>query len=294
MAIRISLGIGAAALLASAAARAETGVKVEGTVGAAVEVHQDDGWYCASDDPCERVAAVFAPFGLRGGARALRGVTRDFDAGSVTVGIAPDVAERAGYTTWRRRLSAHLGGGQSGFEWDLGALLLAGGRLGAGAGAPFARAGVDVWFSGNSDYYHSHFEAPRFEVGYQFLAADRVFFEIGGRGGLMLAGRHRVFDRTRDIGAAFDAGGFLTLQLSFLRLNAEALRIFETRNAPETALDRAHADLCAIFSSNLALCMTGSIDRGEVVSGGDAVEITASYLGFALSFGQARITSRTP
>ena len=282
-------------LLDALSARAETGVKVEGSVKGGVEVASgDDTPDCSAEQPCQRGAAVFAPFALRAGTWGLSGTTRDFDPTTVAVGIAPDLTVRFGHATVRNQLNAHIGGGESGLEWDVGGAWMFGVRLGVGNSAPFARVGIDTWFGGNSDFYHSHFEAPRFELGYQLLRVDDLFIEVGARGGLMLAGRHRVFDRTRDIGTSLDAGGFATLQLSFLRLHAEGVRIFETRNEPETPIDRGRADLCAILGQRLELCATGSIDRAEVSSSSGGLGTSASYLGLALGVGEARIFHRAP
>lgn len=287
--------LGTSLVLLVLPARAETGVKVRGSVEGGVEVAaRKEPPGCSAERPCERGAAVFAPFALRAGTWALKGTTRDFDPTTVTVGIAPDLTVRFGHATVRNQLSAHIGGGESGLEWDVGGAWMFGVRLGLGNGAPFARAGIDTWFGGNSDFYHSHFEAPRFELGYQLLRVDDVFLEIGARGGLMLAGRHRVFDRTRDIGTSLDAGGFTTLQLSFLRLHAEGVRIFETRNEPKTPIDRGRAELCAILGQYVELCAMGSIDRGEVSSPGGGLETSASYLGLALGVGEARMFHRAP
>lgn len=274
---------------------AEGKAGTETSVGGHVEVATGgDLPFCDSGEKCERGVAMFTPFGLRAGTWGLRGTTRDYDPTTLTVGIDPDLTLRVGRATLRNRLNAHIGGGESGFEWDLGGVWMLGGRLGSANGAPFARVGIDTWFGGNSDFYHSHFEAPRFELGYQFLRVDDVFLEVAGRGGLMLAGRHRVFDRTRDIGTSFDAGGLLTLQLPFLRLHAEAVRVFENRNEPKTPLDRGSAELCAILAEHFELCATGSLDRGEVSSSDGGEATSASYLGLRLGVGEARISERTP
>jgi hypothetical protein len=282
-------------LVVAGAARAESGVGVEGSVKGQVKVathHEPPG--CDGARECERAAAVFTPFVLRVGTWGLRGTTRDYDPTTVTVGIEPDLTMRIGHATVRNRVNAHIGGGESGFEWDVGGVWMLGGRLSSASGAPFARVGIDTGFAGNSDFYHSHFEAPRFELGYQLLRIDDVFLEVAARGGLMLAGRHRVFDRTRDIGTSLDAGGLLTLQLSFMRLQAEALRIFEARNEPKTPLDRGQAQLCAILGRHLEFCANGSVDRAEVSTAAGGEETRASYLGLSLGVGEAGIFEHAP
>ncbi len=288
MSIPLQASLSFALLLGVTAARAETGARAEGSLGGAVELATGAA-DCDVENGCRSGVAMFTPFALGAGTWGIEGTTRDYDPTSFTVGIAPDLTVYFGHGTFRHRLSAHLGGGESGFEWDLGGVWMFGGRLMSGSSSPFARVGFDTWFGGNTDFYHSHFEAPRFEAGYQLLLVDDVFLELAGRGGLMLAGRHRVFDRTRDIGTSLDAGGYLTLQLSFLRLHAEAVRIFETRNAPETPLDRGQAELCAILAQHLEVCAKGSLDRGDVSSAAGGVETSASYLGLSLGLGAARI-----
>jgi hypothetical protein len=288
MRIPLQVSLAAVSLLWVSRARAEVSARAEGTLGGALEVATGEA-DCDADVGCKSGVAMFTPFALGAGTWGLEGTTREYDPTSFTVGIAPDLAVYFNHGTFRHRLNAHLGGGESGFKWDLGGVWMFGGRLMRGGGSPFARVGFDTWFGGNADFYHSHFEAPRFEVGYQFFRVDDVFLEVAGRGGLMLAGRHRVFDRTRDIGTSLDAGGYVTLQLSFLRLHAEAVRIFETRNEPGTPLDRGQAELCAILAHHLEVCAKGALDRGEVSSAEGGVETSASYLGLSLGFGAARI-----
>lgn len=235
--------------------------------------------------------AVYAPFDLRIGRWTLEGVQRDYDPLQFTVGINPDVTVHAYGVTTRTILTANLGGGNSGFEWNLGGVWMFGGRLSIGQaqdGGMFARIGLDTHLGGNSDYYQSHLSLPRFDLGYQLIKADHIFLEAAGRTGLTLAGRHEVLDRTRDLGFSLEAGGTLTLQMKFLRLYVDAVRIYEKEHAPETPVDRGQLDLCGLLS-RFSLCLTASAYRAEVRSYGETYDTKADFIGAKLQATDAQI-----
>ena len=237
--------------------------------------------------------AVYAPFDFRVGRWDLRGTTRSYQPTQFTVGMNPDVTIFShGYTN-RSRVVANLGGGNSGTEWNLGGIWTFGGRLSLGQaqqGGLFGRVGLDGYLGGNSDFYHSHLELPRFELGYQLFSNSSLFVEAAGRGGLMLAGRHRVFDRTRDIGFSASIGGYLTLQMQYLRVQVDALRVLEGAHEPKTPIDRAEADLCGLLGS-LALCATASSERAEV-SNGQGIKTHADFIGLKLAGVNASLSNR--
>ena len=247
------------------------------------------------DDPNRKCipadVVTYAPFDLRVGRWDLEGTTRNFEPTQFTVGINPDVTVHAMGATTRSTITASLGGGNSGFEWTLGGIWRFGGRVSLDqgkSGGPFARIGVDAYMGGNSDYYHSHLELPRFELGYQLIKTNALFLEAAARGGLMLTGRRRIFDRTRDIGFSLDAGGMLTLQMPFLRLHVDVVRIYEDDHAPETPIDRAELGVCGLFAP-LALCLTASADRGEIFSNGQPVDTRGDFVGGKLTVTDADI-----
>lgn len=236
--------------------------------------------------------AVYAPFDLRLGRWKLDGVQRDYDPLQFTLGINPDVTVHAYGLTTRTILTANIGGGNSGLEWNVGGIWMFGGRLSIGQaqdGGMFARIGLDTHLGGNSDYYQSHLSLPRFELGYQLIKTNQIFLEAAGRTGLTLAGRHEVLDRTRDLGFSLEAGGTVTLQMNFLRLHVDAVRIYEEEHSPKTPVDRGQLDLCGLLS-RLALCLTASANRAEVSSYGEAVETKADFIGAKLSATDAQIT----
>ncbi|HMA91198.1 MAG TPA: hypothetical protein VKP30_00870, partial [Polyangiaceae bacterium] len=115
-------------------------------------------------------------------------------------------------STNRSTFSAHLGGGENGF--DAGLLIdVAHGRRWPEHGHGFVlRGGVRFRVGGNRAYYVSALQAPMLDVAYQFAEPGK-FFEVGARGGLLWDGRLRVNpDSTRNIdlgpvgGAALDLG----------------------------------------------------------------------------------------
>lgn len=275
------------ATTASAQVAAEAGASAKVAVGEQPDCKKDPKRNCIPAD-----VVTYAPFSLRVGRWDLNGVSRDYEPTQFTVGINPDVTAQAMGATTRTIIKAQLGGGNSGFEWDLGGIWMFGGRLSVGQGrhgGPFARLGLDANLGGNSDYYHSHLELPRFELGYQFIKTDSLFVEAAGRGGLTLVGRRRIFDDTRDIGFSLDAGGFLTLQMQSLRANVDLLRIYEDEHAPKTPIDRGQLDLCGLLGG-LALCFTASVDRSDMTLNGQTTDTRADFIGGKLEFTDARIT----
>jgi hypothetical protein len=287
---RLTVGLFVSLCTASAASAAE--VAAEAMAGAKLAIAKKPS--CKEDSERDCIPAdvvTYAPFDLRIGRWDLDGTTREFEPTQFTVGINPDMTIHALGATTRSTITASLGGGDSGFEWTLGGIWRFGGRLSLGQGkhgGPFARIGVDAYMGGNSDYYRSHLELPRFELGYQLIKTNSLFLEAAGRGGLMLTGRRRIFDRTRDIGFSLDAGGMLTLQMPFLRLHVDVVRIYEDDHAPESPIDRGQLDVCGILSQ-LALCLTASADRGEIFANGQDVDTRGDFIGGKLAFTNAEI-----
>lgn len=284
-------GVLACAAVSWVATPAHAQVKMD--AGAQVAVGDTSG-NCQSDPTKKCVPAdvvVYAPFDLRLGRWTLEGVQRDYDPLQFTVGINPDVTVHAYGLTTRTIITANLGGGNAGFEWNLGGIWMFGGRLSIGQGKEggmFARIGLDTHLGGNSDYYMSHLSLPRFELGYQLIKIDNMFLEAAGRTGLTLTGRHEVLDRTRDLGFSLEAGGTVTLQMKFLRLYVDAVRIYEEDNAPGSPVDRGQLDLCGLLS-RFSLCFTASANRAEVRSYGDDYDTKADFIGAKLQATDAQI-----
>ena len=280
----------ACAALLSMATTASAQVAAEAAAGAKVAV----GGSCGTDPNKKCVPAdvvVYAPFDIRVGRWDLEGPNREYDPLQATLGINPDITVHAMGLTSRTIIIANLGGGNSGFEWNIGGIWMFGGRLSFGQGKEgglFARIGLDTHLGGNSDYYMSHLSLPRFELGYQLIKTDKMFLELAGRTGLTLTGRHEVLDRTRDLGFSYEGGGTATLQMKFLRLYVDAVRIFEEKNRPETPVDRAQADLCGILK-RFSLCFTASANRGDVWTNGRAEETHADFIGGKLQATEAQI-----
>ena len=271
--------------LVAAPAGAEVSASAGAQVSASTGKHPPPCQGNEKQDCIPADVAIYAPFDLRVGRWDLEGTTRDYSPTQFTVGLNPDLTLHARGATSRSRIFANMGGGNSGFEWNFGGIWTFGGRLSLGQGKQgglFGRIGIDGYLGGNSDFYHSHLAAPRLELGYQLFKTDSLFVEAAGHGALMLVGRHRVFDRTRDIGFSMSAGGFVTVQMRFLRVQLDAMRIFEGAHQPKTPIDRGSADLCGILSG-LGLCITASSERGEVWSADQGVDTHADFIGFKVS-----------
>jgi len=285
------LGLVVGSCFSGYAGAAEIGARA--TAGAQLAMGNKPRCKENSDRKCIPADVVtYAPLNLRIGRWDMDGTTREFEPTQFTIGINPDMTVYAMGATTRSTITASLGGGDSGFEWTLGGIWRVGGRLSLGrdkSGGPFARIGVDAFMGGNSDYYHSHLEAPRFELGYQLIKTDALFLEVLGRGGLMLTGRRRLFERTRDIGFNLDAGGLLTLQMPYFRVHVDVVRIYEDDHAPKSPIDRGQLDVCGMLSS-LALCLTASADRGEIFSAGRAVDTRGDFIGGMLAVTDASIS----
>ncbi len=287
----LTLGLGLAHLGIASPSPGQIEAKASATVKVGSDKHPCGGKEQRECIPAD--IAVYAPLELRAGRWDLNGVDRDYDPTEFTVGVSPDITIQAGGATSRSRITASLGGGNSGFAGELGGIWMFGGRLSMGrgeVGGGFARMGVDASLGGNADFYHSHLELPRFELGYQLIESENLFLELAGRGGLLLTGRHRVFDRTRDIGFSLDGGGFLTLQMEFIRVQIDAVRIYESKHAPKTPIDRGQADVCALLGG-LAICLTASTDRAEILSEGETLATRGAFLGAKIAATDARILS---
>jgi hypothetical protein len=286
--IFILAGCAGALIAELAAAEALVELEARVDVGKAEAACEDPALACVAVDQ-----VIFAPFGLSLGRWDLQGATRDYDPTQLTVELNPDTVWHSRGLTTRSRISAGLGGGSSGFAWSAGGVWMFGGRLNLGRleqSGPFARVGLGAESSGNSDLNFSHLELPRFELGYQLIQDDALFFELAGQSGLMLAGRHHVIDRTRDIGVSFNAGFMATLQTGFLRVHADVSRTYENERTPETAIDRGKADVCGLLG-RVAVCLSGSLQRAEVWSNDQAVATGAGFIGGKLAIVAHQITS---
>jgi hypothetical protein len=84
----------------------------------------------------------------------------------------------------------HLAGGQSGFDGLLHVDFGHGARWPARGHGFVVRAGADLTFAGNQQYYLSSFRAPNLDAGYQYMAFGTLF-ELSFRTSLLWDGRFR-------------------------------------------------------------------------------------------------------
>src|SRR6186997_2376664 len=132
-AARCGFGVLACAALLSTATTASAQVTAEAEAAAKVAV----GGSCTTDPNKKCIPAdvvVYAPFDIRVGRWDLEGPNRKYEPLQFTLGINPDVTVHAMGLTSRTIIVANLGGGNSGFEWNIGGIWMFGGRLSFGQG----------------------------------------------------------------------------------------------------------------------------------------------------------------
>ncbi len=215
------------------------------------------------------------------------------DADDRTMGyrfaLRQDQLYTRGAWTARLHMEGTIGGGTGGLEGSL--------RLAAAGGAwgevgerhgPFARLGYAVEFQGNDKLYRSSLRIPELQLGYQ-LNHDTTWFEFGGVGSLVLAGRYNTGDHARrELGFAPTAGGFATVQVDGARVNFTLERIF-TSTGPETPVDQLRGDMCLEPFTAIVLCGHGQLHVGEVeLPGGSFQTSRATYFGGSIAFGVIR------
>ncbi len=185
----------------------------------------------------------------------------------------------------RSQLSAHLGGGSTGFDGQLLVESAVGLRWPlAGAHGPLLRLGARGWMQGNDDFYSSLVELPTLYAGYHLFKRG-VLMEVAARGGVALIGRFRAADASaRRLGESFVWGGHGTVHVERALLSAEWSRI-EVQTGPVTV---ARVQLCG-SAHWLLLC--GNMERHSerldpTPGGGPMRERRALVAGLSLGVGQ--------
>jgi hypothetical protein len=188
---------------------------------------------------------------------------------------------------WSTRSVYHLaiGGGTAGFEGIL---------LGGWAGGvripvtpsrlhgPVLRLGMYGYLRGNDAHYGSLLELPQIQVGYQYQRA-RTVIEVGATGGPVLVGRSRIADTDRRVlGSGFEYGGYLAVQLPWVRLGASVSRL-PVKDRWDQPVDVAEGALCG-HVQRLALCTDARITATEsrAVEGNSLVQTRSFYGGLTL------------
>jgi hypothetical protein len=177
-----------------------------------------------------------------------------------------------------------LGGGEGGFEGALAGTVDLGYRVPiAEDHGPFGRIGFDGRIQGNDLLYFSMLELPRLTLGYQYLRGKTVV-EIGGRGGVILAGLYDPAEDGRRKLNGFEWGAFASTQVEFLRADVSVMRIEAKRTLDGTPVDVGRAQLCAV-ADKVGACLDGMLFHGNAdmrANAGGIHTTTSQYIGFTL------------
>src|SRR5690606_27985145 len=116
-----------------------------------------------------------------------------------------------------------------------------------------------------NDYYFSMLELPRLSLGWQYLSG-KVVVEGGPRAGPILAGRYNPgIDGRRRLVSAFEWGGFVSVQVDFLRADVSAMRIEARKTGSGEPIDVGRATLCGI-AGKVGICFDGMLFHGDALS----------------------------
>ncbi len=193
----------------------------------------------------------------------------------------------SGAGTARVAMFWNLGGGGAGFEGAFGGTIAGGVRaqFDAAQSAVF-RIGFEGYVLGDNLFYSSAFELPQGQVGYQFFDGLKLF-EIGAKTGAVLTGRFRdpSNDAVRKYPVSVEWGGYTTLSLAPLRLDASYTRIEDRGDVVATPIDLLEANTCG-FVGPVALCADARWQHGDLglVTGGKQ-QLSSVYGGLMAGFG---------
>lgn len=157
-----------------------------------------------------------------------------------------------------------LGGGTGGLEGSLGGFITAGARAPFGEHhGPFARVGLGGELLGNSQFYFSHIDLPRGELGYVYDRGD-YRFEIGGRISPTLTGRFNTGDASRrELGSSFSWSPYLFSQGKYGRFEASFTRFETLQGVPGTPVNVARFATCNYMFGIFAICADGMYLTGD-------------------------------
>jgi hypothetical protein len=235
---------------------------------------------CGCDDKKER----WVMGGLRMSVLSLSGSDRDgTHVGFMFAGAGDYFTDGGGSHVGLNYL---LGGGSAGFEGALGGDVLAGYRADVGEHhGPFARAGFEGQMIGNDLFYHSTLELPAMRAGYNY-AWNGVVFELGGRGGPVLAGRYNPGEHGyRRLSGSIEYGAYVFAKTEHVKLSIMARRFDARMTGDGTPVDVGTAMLCA-GGGKFQLCADGTIMRGHVMQDGGGPHYLAqtNYGGLTFSW----------
>lgn len=225
-------------------------------------------------------------FGVRSGFVDVHGV----GAGTGTNVMASAEGEelvRRGLFNFHGSHRLAIGGGGAGFEGALGGGLGFGVRVPVGERhGPVARGGVLGGLRGNDAYYGSLLELPEVQLGYQYMRGITVL-EIGATSGVVLVGREQVGEAsTRVLGNGLAVGGYLVVQVPWLRLGARAMRL-PTHDELRSEVDVADGNLCGVLAP-FALCADARAARMDALVPGSTSPVEVRSVAFGLTLGLTR------
>jgi len=203
-----------------------------------------------------------------------------------TLGYAQD-----DWVSVHREEHGHLGGGSAGFHGELGALLRGGLRWPFGTShGPLIRGGIQLYVGGNDWLYHSMFELPHGQVGYQVLT-DSLLLELGMQGGFTLLGHLAAGDEAeRSLGQVPDWGAAAALHVNPVRIDLWWRRFEPGAEGDATGpIDTGRAQICG-SAWVLAICGEGRLAMGEqdLGDGRGAESVTARQLMLTIGLGNSR------
>lgn len=177
-----------------------------------------------------------------------------------------------------------LGGGEGGFEGALaGTIDIGYWHVIDDVHGPFGRIGFDGRLQGNDLLYFSILELPRLTLGYQYLK-NKTVIEGGARGGAVLVGLYDPGEAGRRALNGFEWGGFVAMQVDFLRIDASAMRIEARNTLNGTPVDVGRGQICVV-GGKVGGCLDAMLFRGDAEMRAENSAIrhaTAQYLGLTL------------
>lgn len=141
----------------------------------------------------------------------------------------------------------HLAGGESGFDGLFHVDFGHGVRWPSEGHGFVLRGGADLKFAGNRQYYVSVFDAPNLDLGYQYIAYQRLL-EFSFRTSLLWDGRYRFeHSLSKNLPTTIGWGPLLELGTSRLWMSLQFLR--------GGGLSQVNADLCSRPGGAWSLCI---------------------------------------
>ena len=185
-----------------------------------------------------------------------------------------------------------LGGGSQGVEGSFGGTFTLGFRsVVANNAGFFGRLGLGGYLLGNGAFYASRLEVPQLEAGFN-IHGDWLTLELGGRGGIVVAGRHDLGARRELRGR--EHGLFANLGNQAFQLWLDYSRVESPHTGPGTPVDVYSTTLC-VLPEPLALCADARRHLGRVQDlAGPGPSDSVTYLGLTLALGMGMSGSEEP